>query len=57
VIQQPNVDERERVFDALGDQLIGLARLGDAGRMLGCISLCNHHLQRSFSIPTVRTLQ
>jgi hypothetical protein len=57
MVKQPDVDQRERLLHALSDELIRLAGLGDARGVLGCISLCNHHLQRSFSIPTVRTLQ
>ena len=34
MIEQPDVDQRERLFDTLGDQLIGLTRLGNSGRMV-----------------------
>ena len=34
VIEDPDVDQRERLFDTLGDQLIGLTRLGNSGRMV-----------------------
>ncbi len=34
VIEQADVDEREGVVDALGDQLVGLARLRDTGRVI-----------------------
>ena len=57
VIEQPNIDQPERFLHPLGDEFVGLTRLGNPGRMLGCISRCNHHLQRSFSDTTVRTLQ
>jgi hypothetical protein len=38
VIEQPYVHQGERLLDALGDQFVGLARLGDAGGVLGFIS-------------------
>jgi hypothetical protein len=34
MIEQANVDQRERFLDALGDQLVGLTRFGDAGRVV-----------------------
>jgi len=37
VIEQPNVHQGERLLDALRDQFVGLARLGDAGGVLGFI--------------------
>ena len=36
MIEQADVDQRERLFDTLGDQLIGLTRLGNSGRMVVC---------------------
>jgi hypothetical protein len=44
VIQQPDVDQRQRLFDPLGDQFVRLAGLGDPGGVLGFISRCHHHL-------------
>ena len=38
VIEQPDVHQRERLLHALRDELVGMARLGDAGRVLGFIS-------------------
>ena|ERR1700722_4177072 len=34
VIQQPDVDQRERLLDALGDEFIRLARLGNSRWMI-----------------------
>ena len=34
VIEQPNIDQTERLFHPLGDEFVGLARLGNPGRMI-----------------------
>src|ERR1700675_2534174 len=34
VIEQADVDQRERFLDSLGDQFVGLTRFGDAGRVI-----------------------
>ena len=34
VIQQPDVDQRQRLFDPLGDQFVRLAGLGDPGGVI-----------------------
>jgi hypothetical protein len=44
VIEQPYVHQGERLLDALGDQFVGLARLGDPGGVLGFIRECQHGL-------------
>jgi len=36
--KEPDVDEPERLLDALGDELVRLARFGHARRVLGFIS-------------------
>jgi hypothetical protein len=44
VIEHADVDQLQGFAQPARDQLIGLARFGDAGRMLGCISGCHRHL-------------
>src|SRR5690606_34965226 len=34
VVEHPDIDEGERAFQAAGDDLVGLARLGDPGRVV-----------------------
>jgi hypothetical protein len=42
VIQQAYVHQAESFLDPLSDQFVGLAGLGDSGRMLGFIRECQH---------------
>ena len=34
VIEQPNIDQPERLLHSLGDEFVGLTRLGNPGRMV-----------------------
>lgn len=54
VIQDLDVDERQRALQGLGKHLIGLARFGDAGWMLGCVRECHPDLRRFEEVRTPR---
>jgi hypothetical protein len=53
VVEYADVHQLQCFAQPACHQLIGLARLGDTGGMLGCISRCHHHLFLSVSSPTV----
>ena len=41
VIEHAHIHQRQCIAQPLGDEFVGLAGLGHAGRVLGCISGCN----------------
>jgi hypothetical protein len=57
MIQNPHVHQRQRIAQALRDEFIGVAGFGDARRMLGFVSECNHPLFGWVPAVHFRTLQ
>jgi len=57
VIEEADVDEGQRLLDALGDEFVGLTWFGDSRRMLGFVSGCHHHLFGSVKAVHFRTLR
>jgi hypothetical protein len=53
VIEHADHDQLQGFAPPARDQLVRLAGLGDAGRVLGCISECHRHLFVSVPSPTV----
>lgn len=53
VIEDSDVDQLQRLLQALGDEAVGRGGLRDSARMLGCISRCHRRLFGSSSGPTV----
>jgi hypothetical protein len=57
MIEHADVDQLQCLAQAPRDEFIGVTGLGDAGRMLGFVSECNHHLFGWVPAVPFRTLQ